>query len=77
MTLGAEKTPKVKGGVQVAEGGVRMCRAARYSEAAAFARHPYYIELMSGYRNSKADPGARFMACVRAAVTDLSLAGLP
>jgi hypothetical protein len=46
-------------------------------EAASFAGHPYFVELMRGYTNPKPDPGARFMARVRAAVADLGLEGLP
>jgi N-acetyl-anhydromuramyl-L-alanine amidase AmpD len=36
---------------------------------------PFYVELDPTYRNDKPDPGARFMAAVRAKVADLSLAG--
>jgi hypothetical protein len=43
--------------------------------AAAFTGHAYYIERVRDYRNSKPDPGARFMKLVRDAVADLSLAG--
>ena len=46
-----------------------------HQEAAGLAKHPYFVELDPGYRNSKADPGARFMARVREAVADLKLAG--
>jgi N-acetyl-anhydromuramyl-L-alanine amidase AmpD len=47
-----------------------------HHEAASFAGHPYFVELVRGYTNTKPDPGARFMRRVRQAVADLSLAGL-
>ncbi len=46
-----------------------------HHEAAGFAGHPYFVELDPAYRNTKPDPGARFMQRVREAVADLSLAG--
>ena len=54
----------------------RITHLLGHHEAAAFAGHPYYVELMRGYTNAKPDPGARFMARVREAVADLKLAGL-
>ncbi len=44
-------------------------------EVMGFRDHAYYVELDPAYRNSKPDPGASFMAKVRAAVADLGLAG--
>jgi hypothetical protein len=41
-----------------------------------FRANPYYIERDPSYRNSKDDPGPRFMAAVRARLGDLHLAGL-
>ena len=46
-----------------------------HHEAASFAGHPYFVELVRGYTNTKPDPGARFMERVRQAVADLQLAG--
>lgn len=46
-----------------------------HHEVAGFARHAYYIERDPKYTNQKPDPGAPFMARVRAAVADLKLAG--
>ena len=34
---------------------------------------PYFVELQKGYRNSKPDPGAAFLAKVRAKIADLGL----
>ncbi|HUJ63592.1 MAG TPA: peptidoglycan recognition family protein [Kofleriaceae bacterium] len=45
-------------------------------EVMKFRTNPYFLELDPAYRNDKPDPGARFMARVRAAVADLHLAGL-
>jgi N-acetyl-anhydromuramyl-L-alanine amidase AmpD len=45
-----------------------------HHEAAAFAGHAYHVELDPGYRNTKPDPGPRFMQRVREAVADLELA---
>lgn len=39
--------------------------------------HPYFRERDPGYRTGKADPGAPFMAAVRARVADLGLEGPP
>jgi N-acetylmuramoyl-L-alanine amidase len=46
-----------------------------HHEAAGFAGHAYFVELVPGYTNSKPDPGARFMRRVREAIADLKLAG--
>jgi len=46
-----------------------------HHEAAGFAGHAYFVELVKSYTNTKPDPGARFMKRVREAVADLSLAG--
>ena len=48
-----------------------------HSEVEGFRDHAYYLERDPAYRNSKPDPGAQFMARVRAAVCDLGLAGPP
>jgi N-acetyl-anhydromuramyl-L-alanine amidase AmpD len=45
-------------------------------EVMKFRDHPYYVERDASYRNDKPDPGARFMALVRAQLADLHLAGL-
>lgn len=45
-------------------------------EVMQFRANPYYIERDPSYRNSKDDPGPRFMAAVRARLGDLHLAGL-
>jgi N-acetylmuramoyl-L-alanine amidase len=55
----------------------RITHLLGHHEAASFKGHPYFVELVSGYTNTKPDPGARFMKRVREAVADLSLAGLP
>lgn len=47
-----------------------------HHEVMRFREHPYYVERDAGYRNTKADPGPRFMARVRAEVADLGLRGL-
>jgi N-acetylmuramoyl-L-alanine amidase len=47
-----------------------------HHEVMKFEQHPYYLELDPKYRNRKPDPGAAFMAKVRAQLADLSLAGL-
>jgi N-acetyl-anhydromuramyl-L-alanine amidase AmpD len=44
-------------------------------EVMRFRSHPYYLERDPAYRNDKPDPGARFMARVRAEVADLHLRG--
>ncbi len=69
------------------EADARLVRwlAARYpithliahSEAARFEHHPYFLEREPKYRTDKPDPGARFMARVRARVADLDLKGPP
>jgi N-acetyl-anhydromuramyl-L-alanine amidase AmpD len=46
-------------------------------EVMKFRAHPYYVERDPHYRNDKPDPGARFMARVRASLADLPLQGLP
>jgi N-acetylmuramoyl-L-alanine amidase len=46
-----------------------------HHEAAGFAGHAHFVELVKSYTNTKPDPGARFMKRVREAVADLSLAG--
>ncbi|HRC58187.1 MAG TPA: peptidoglycan recognition family protein, partial [Kofleriaceae bacterium] len=48
-----------------------------HHEVMRFRAHSYYVEREPGYRNVKADPGARFMERVRGALGDLSLAGPP
>jgi N-acetylmuramoyl-L-alanine amidase len=45
-------------------------------EVMSFRAHPYFQERDPSYRNSKPDPGADFLAAVRARVADLGLAGL-
>jgi N-acetylmuramoyl-L-alanine amidase len=45
-------------------------------EAMKFRDHAYYVELDPAYKNSKPDPGAAFMAKVRAKITRLGLSGL-
>ncbi|MGN6106811.1 MAG: N-acetylmuramoyl-L-alanine amidase [Kofleriaceae bacterium] len=47
-----------------------------HHEVMAFREHPYFVELDRGYRNQKPDPGAAFMAKVRAELGDLGLRGL-
>jgi len=46
-----------------------------HHEVMGFRDHAYYVELDASYKNSKPDPGAAFMAKVRAEVADLKLAG--
>jgi len=46
-----------------------------HHEVMGFRDHAYYVELDPSYKNSKSDPGAAFMAKVRAEVADLGLAG--
>ena len=53
----------------------RITHLIGHQEAPGLAKHPYFVELDPAYRNSKADPGARFMARVREAVAELKLAG--
>lgn len=45
-------------------------------EVMQFRANPYFVERDPAYRNSKPDPGARFMSRVRAELGDLHLAGL-
>jgi N-acetylmuramoyl-L-alanine amidase len=45
-------------------------------EVMRFRKHAYFVELDPTYKNEKDDPGAEFMARVRARVADLGLAGL-
>ncbi len=46
-----------------------------HHEVMGFRDHAYYVERDPAYRNTKPDPGAAFMAKVRAEVTDLGLSG--
>jgi hypothetical protein len=46
-------------------------------ESERFRKHPYWRELDPKYGNQKPDPGAAFMAKVRARLSDLRLAPLP
>lgn len=46
-----------------------------HHEVMEFREHAYYVEIDATYKNSKDDPGERFMANVRARVDDLGLAG--
>lgn len=46
-----------------------------HHEVMGFRDHAYYVERDPAYRNSKPDPGAAFMAKVRAELADLRLAG--
>ena len=46
-----------------------------HHEAMDMRDHPLFVERVAGYRNSKPDPGAAFMARVRAGVEDLALRG--
>lgn len=48
-----------------------------HHEAARMEGHPYRRERLAGYRTVKIDPGAPFMARLRARLGDLSLAGPP
>jgi N-acetyl-anhydromuramyl-L-alanine amidase AmpD len=48
-----------------------------HHEVRALEGTPLFVERDPRYRNSKPDPGARFMAAVRARVADLGLAGPP
>jgi len=53
----------------------RITHLLGHHEVMAFRDHPYYVERDRDYRNDKPDPGARFMALVRARVADLGLRG--
>ncbi|MBA3391261.1 MAG: N-acetylmuramoyl-L-alanine amidase [Deltaproteobacteria bacterium] len=55
----------------------RITHLLGHHEVMAFRDHAYYVERDPGYRNSKSDPGNRFMGRVRAELADLQLAGLP
>lgn len=44
-----------------------------HHEVMTFRDHPYYVERDAAYANDKPDPGAAFMAKVRAALVDLAL----
>ena len=46
-----------------------------HHEVMGFRANAYYVERDRAYRNEKSDPGAAFMAKVRAQVADLGLAG--
>ena len=48
-----------------------------HDESLAMEGHTYWLELDPKYRNRKSDPGAEFMAKVRAKVSDLKLEGPP
>jgi N-acetyl-anhydromuramyl-L-alanine amidase AmpD len=48
-----------------------------HSESNAMRGHPYFVERVRGYRNSKPDPGDAFLRDVRARIADLGLAGPP
>ena len=48
-----------------------------HSASHAMRAHPYFVERVRGYRNSKPDPGAGFLRDVRARIADLALAGAP
>ncbi|MGE0868799.1 MAG: peptidoglycan recognition family protein [Kofleriaceae bacterium] len=47
-----------------------------HHEVMRFRSSPYYVELDRSYHNDKPDPGAGFMADVRAGLVDLGLTGL-
>ncbi len=55
----------------------RITHVLGHHEVMAFRDHAYYVERDPGYRNSKSDPGTRFMERVRAELVDLQLGGLP
>ncbi|MGE0547238.1 MAG: N-acetylmuramoyl-L-alanine amidase [Kofleriaceae bacterium] len=48
-----------------------------HHEVMTFRSHPYYVELDRSYRNDKSDPGAAFMADVRAGLGDGVLTPTP
>jgi hypothetical protein len=54
----------------------RITHLLGHHEVMKFRDHPYYLERDAAYKNDKPDPGARFMALVRARVADLGLQGL-
>jgi len=43
-----------------------------HHEAKAMEGHPYFVELVAGYRNVKPDPGDQFLRAVRSRIADLS-----
>ena len=47
-----------------------------HHEVMSFRDHAYFVEREPGYHNDKPDPGAAFMARVRAELTDLKLSGI-
>ena len=53
----------------------RITHLLGHYEVMRFREHPYYVERDPKYKYDKADPGARFMARVRALVDDLQLQG--
>ena len=55
----------------------RITTLVGHHEARRLEGTPLFVERDPRYRNSKPDPGARFMAAVRARVADLGLAGPP
>lgn len=52
-------------------------RVVGHHEVRALRDTPYYVERVRGYGNAKGDPGARFMAAVRAGLGDSPLAAPP
>jgi hypothetical protein len=52
-------------------------RVVGHHEVAALRGTPWYVERVRGYRNAKGDPGARFMAAVRAGLGPSPLATPP
>ncbi|MBK9037517.1 MAG: N-acetylmuramoyl-L-alanine amidase [Myxococcales bacterium] len=52
-------------------------RVVGHHEVAALKGTPWFVELVRGYGNSKGDPGARFMAAVRAGLGASPLAAPP
>lgn len=54
----------------------RITRLLGHHEVMSLRADPIYVERDRGYRNDKGDPGPRFMAKVRAKLTDLALSGL-
>ena len=55
----------------------RITHLVGHHEARDLEGTPLFVERDRGYRNTKPDPGARFMTAVRARVADLELAGAP
>jgi N-acetylmuramoyl-L-alanine amidase len=54
----------------------RITHLLGHYEVMSFRDHEYYVERDPAYKNTKGDPGAKFMAAVRERVADLKLAGL-